>query len=95
MKQQITTLRTLLPLQPPGALFFVEDLSTSYFGAFLDMPAGNTTVRFLADLAVVLHQRDGVVPAGLMDGAAELARLVSSIDCAREICVLVRNDVKA
>ena len=97
MKQQITTLRTLLPLQPPGALFFVEDLSTSYLPKYFDMPAGETTVRFLADLAAVLHLPigTGAVPTGLMDGSAELARLVSSIDCAREICVLVRNAVKA
>ena len=31
MKQQITTLRTLFPKLPPGGIFILEDLLSSFF----------------------------------------------------------------
>ena len=97
MKQQITTLRTMLPLLPPGGLFFMEDIHTSFQRGFHDLPNGVTAARFLADVVAALHQRGVETPAslvgkdGLLEGAAEIARLITSIDCVREACVLVRN----
>ena len=100
MKQQITTLRTLFPKLPPGGVFILEDLLSSFFPASMggmDMvPQTSTAHRFVSDVIVHLHMKSGkdfFVKVDTLEGSAEIARLALAVDCYREICVLVRNGV--
>jgi hypothetical protein len=95
VKEQVVSLQTLFPLLPPGGLYFLEDLLTEPQEKHFDLGPKKTTVRFLAEVASYLHQRTPVPLKTTMQGAFELAQLVLSMDCIRELCVLVRNDVPA
>lgn len=99
MRQQITTLRTYFPKLPPGGVYILEDLLTSFLPSWMDLqPAGTTTHRFLSDVIAHLHRKRGApefVAAELLEGAAEVARLALGVDCFREVCVLIRNDQAA
>jgi hypothetical protein len=94
MRQQIVSLRHLLPALPPGGIYVMEDMQTSVIGdpGYIDMPKGFTALRFVAEVIAQLHMRADM--EGAMEGSGEVARLTLSVDCIREACVFVRNDVK-
>jgi hypothetical protein len=100
MKQQITSLRTLFPSMPPGGIYIIEDLHTSFISRFQDHDT--TTHQFLADVAGQLHHAWERLPntfeplnilPPLSKGADKIARLALGVYCFREICVLERNGV--
>ncbi len=100
MKQQITSLRTLFPTMPPGGIYIIEDLHTSFISRFQDHDT--TTHQFLADVAGQLHRAWERLPntfeplnilPPLSKGADKIARLALGVYCFREICVLERNGV--
>ena len=64
-------------------------------------PPAHTAHRFLSDVIAHLHQKEVRRAAGdflpfsdPIEGTAEVARLAVSIDCFREVCVLIRNEAK-
>lgn len=101
-RQQITTLRTYFPRLPPGGVYVLEDLLTSFIPGLMDnVPQAHTAHRFLSDVIAHMHQKEVRRAAGdflpfsdPIEGTAEIARLAVSIDCFREVCVLIRNEVK-
>jgi hypothetical protein len=59
MRQWITSLRVLLPRLPPGGVYVLEDLSTSWgTSGYMDMPnKAETAHMFVADVLQHLHRR--------------------------------------
>ena len=100
MKQQIVSLRTLFPTVPPGGLYIIEDLQTSFNGnIYYQDNVDVTTHKFLAEVVGQLHhawsrKKLDRAEAGT-PGAADIAQLAVGVTCFREICVLERNGVIA
>jgi hypothetical protein len=97
MEQQITSLVTLFPTLPPGGLYFVEDLQTSFVKYFHDMPSGATTHTFIMHVIAHLHKswcaENCNIDFDPLPGSKELAALTLAVSCFREVCVLERNGV--
>jgi hypothetical protein len=101
MKQQITSLRFLFPRMPPGGIYVIEDLHTSFMSRFQDNH-GETTHQFISDIESQLHHAWERLPntfepldktPSFLQGADQIAKLAVGVSCFREICVLERNGV--
>ena len=91
--QQITSLRTLLPLVKPGGLYVLEDLGTSFspnHAHWHDFPT--TAAAYTAQMINCIHwpTHAATLDVALFPGLAEIVLLVKSIDCSRELCVFTR-----
>jgi hypothetical protein len=91
MKQQITSLCKLFPSLPPGGIYVIEDLQTSFISSYQDYDT--TSHQFLAEVAGQLHRAWDRIPNSGSEAAGKIARLALGMFCFREICVLERNGV--
>lgn len=103
MHQQINSLRFLFPVMPPGSMYFLEDMSSSFEQLYA--VDGYSTHFYLSSVLAHMHaddQKDNPKwKPQLADAQKHLpdieliARLTLHVDCQRALCVLVRNDQEA
>lgn len=87
-KQQLVSLRTLLPFVKPGGFYVLEDVQTSFSSRWRDFKT--TTVEYLTRLMDVLHEPSLAKTTSEDDfpGLLSLVPLTQSVSCFREMCVI-------